>query len=187
VIAEIQQGIYFRHAHPPGTRRYPFDRIAGADVSFLDHPEIKTRTPVGDHEGRHWRVPHTDSQLKTGDPRLRYFKDGGADTIAIPDANFRVGEPFDRKVLPELAVAESGSLQSPLPISIRVELVHHDRTLLAPVAGEVCLPVTRQVQATDRDAALDRLLPDRCLDASSLPLDFPGQADIHRNEPHPAQ
>jgi hypothetical protein len=49
---------------------------------------------------------------------------------------------------------------------------YHYGALLAPVTGEVCLAIARQVQPPGMDAAMDRPLPDRRFDAASCPLDF---------------
>jgi hypothetical protein len=65
---------------------------------------------------------------------------------------------------------------------IRVELVHVDRSLLAPMASEIALPVAVDVQPPHAAGPVDGLLPDAGVDGPPLPLDVTGQADVDRHE-----
>jgi hypothetical protein len=73
---------------------------------------------------------------------LSNLEQRAANLIAIADAHGIVEQSFDREVLAELSVDKVGSLQLPLPIAIRFELVDENGSLLTPVAGQVALTVS---------------------------------------------
>jgi hypothetical protein len=111
---------------------------------------------------------------------LRDLEQRAADPITVADAHGIIGQSFDRKVLAELSVDEVGPLQQLLPIAIRFDLVDEDGALFAPVAGQVALTVSIQVQPADPTAATHRILPDPGVHCATLPLDVARKADVHR-------
>ena len=103
-----------------------------------------------------------------------------ADLITVADAHGIVGQSFDREVLAELSVDEVGPLQLLLPVVIRFDLVDEDGSLLTPVAGQVALTVSVQIQPADPTAATHRILPDPGVYSATLPLDVARKSDVHR-------
>jgi hypothetical protein len=69
--------------------------------------------------------------------------------ITVADASDIVRQSFDREVLAELSVDEVGPLELVLPVAIRFDLVDEDGSLLTPVAGQVALTVSVQIQPAD--------------------------------------
>jgi len=63
-------------------------------------------------------------------------------------------------------------------VAIRVELVHHDRALLAAVAQKSGLRISSQVQSSRQDSLGHRPLPDRGSHSLSLLFHVPRQADM---------
>jgi len=55
-----------------------------------------------------------------------------------------------------------------------------DTSLLAPVARQIALTVTLEIQPGDTAAAPDGILPDRGVHGATLPLDVAGKSDVHR-------
>ena len=79
---------------------------------------------------------HADPDAVAGDARLRDFEDGGADLVAVADADLVVAESFDGEVLAELSVDEVVSSELAFPVAVGVDLVDEDGALLAAVPGE---------------------------------------------------
>jgi hypothetical protein len=92
------------------------------------------------------------------------------------------GNPFDREILAELSVDEGGPLQLLLPVAVRFDLVDVDRALLTPVAGQVALPVSVEIQPADAAAARHRILPDRGVHRATLPGDVARESDVYRQQ-----
>ena len=103
-----------------------------------------------------------------------------ADLITVADANGIVGQSFDREILAELSVDEVGPLQLLLPVAIRFDLVDEGGSLLTPVAGQVALTVSVQIQPADPTAATHRIFPDPGVYSATLPLDVARKSDVHR-------
>ncbi len=103
-----------------------------------------------------------------------------ADLITVPDVDGIVRQSFDREILAELTVDEIGPLELVLPIAIRFDLVDKDGSLLTPVAGQVALSVSVQIQPADPTAATHRSLPDPGVYGTTLPRDVARKSDVHR-------
>src|SRR5215469_13081186 len=78
------------------------------------------------------------------------------------------------EILAEHAPGEIRSPEVAFPVAIGVDLIDHDRALLAAVALKIDLPISC--------AALDRILPNRCSHGFPLPLHETRQPDIDRND-----
>jgi hypothetical protein len=63
-------------------------------------------------------------------------------------------------------------------MATRFDLVDEDGSLLAPVAGEIALPVAFDVEPLDTTTALYRLFPDAGVYCPSAPLDVARQPDV---------
>jgi hypothetical protein len=100
--------------------------------------------------------------------------------IAVADAYFIVWQSLDREILAELSICEVAPLQLLFPITIRLDLVDKDGALLAPVAGEVALTISVQIQSAAPTAAAHRILPDPGVYSAALPSDIAWKSDIYR-------
>jgi len=128
----------------------------------LEHTKVEARAAVGDEHGRNARVVHADADAVAGDARLRDLEDGGADLVAVADADLVVAQPLDREVLAELAVDEVIATELSLPVAVGVELVDEHGPLLAAVPAQVALAVTVEVELAHTATAADGFLEDAC-------------------------
>src|SRR5216683_6763614 len=128
--------------HGPGIRRNWHDLVAGLDLPLLKDTKIEAGSTVRDGQCGHLRLAHADADPIAGNARLRHFKHGGPDPIAITDAHLFVGQPVDGKILPELPIAEVASAELALPIAIGVDLVNKDGPTLAASRNAACWAVS---------------------------------------------
>src|SRR5689334_1074364 len=135
--ALVQQRINLRDGHTLGTLSNLHDLVAGFNLALLDDAKIEAGSAMRHEQCRHPRFVHADADPIAGDARLRHFKDGTPDAIAIPDADLAIGEPIDGEILPELPIAEVASTELGLPIPIRVDLVCKDRPMLAAMPRQI--------------------------------------------------
>ena len=92
------------------------------------------------------RVVHPDSHSVAGNPWLRHLEERAAYAIAIADANFIVGKTINCQILSEVTIFQIMPLKDALPISIRVKLVHHHRTMLTTMPGKIPLSVAIDIE-----------------------------------------
>ncbi len=135
-----------------------------------------------DEQRGHARFVEADAHPVTGHTRLGDLEQRGADLEPVADAHLVVAEPVDREVLAELAILEIVAVEMLTPVPVRVELVHVHRALLAAVAGQVALPVARDVRRTDPARPVDGSLPDPGVHSTAPPRDVARQADVDRDE-----
>ena len=69
-----------------------------------------------------------------------------------------------------------------LPVAIRFDLVDEDGLLLTPVADQIALTVSFQIQPADPTPATHRILPDRGVYSATPPRDITRKSDIHRQQ-----
>jgi hypothetical protein len=74
---------------------------------------------------------------------------------------------------------EVSPLQLLLPIAIRFNLIHEDRSMLAAVPGQVALTVSLKIQPGDATATLHRTLPDPGVYRAALPRDVAWKPDVY--------
>jgi len=67
-----------------------------------------------------------------------------------------------------------------LPITIGLDLVYEDGSLLTTVPGQIALTVSVQIEPTDPTAAVDRILPNPGVDGATPPRDVARKSDVHR-------
>ena len=72
------------------------DLVSGLHVALFEHAEVEAGAVVGDEQGGNARVVHADPDAVAGDAGLRDFEDGGADPVAVADADLVVARPLDR-------------------------------------------------------------------------------------------
>src|SRR4051812_40756749 len=134
---------------------------------------------MGNQESGHPRFVHPDANPIAGDSRLGDFEEGATDTILVADTDLIIGQAFHREVLAELSEGEVCPVQVFLPVPIRTHLVNEYSTVLSPMARQVPLPITVDVQPPDHALALDWILPNGRADSLPAPGDLPGQTHIH--------
>ena len=72
------------------------DLVSGLHLALFEHAEVEAGAAVGDEQGGNARVVHADPDAVAGDAGLRDFEDGGADLVAVADADLVVAQSFDR-------------------------------------------------------------------------------------------
>ena len=116
---------------------------------------------MGDEQGRHPRLVHSQCQPEAGHPRLRDLEGGLTDPVAVADADLVIGQPLDGEVLAELTEREVVTAELVLPVAVGVDLVDVHRAMLTAVCAPVCLIVAVDVDPAHHPRIRDRRLPDR--------------------------
>src|SRR3954452_15813975 len=101
---------------------------------------------VGDEQGGDAGIVHAEADAVASHAGLRDFEDGGADPVAVADADLVVAQPFDREVLADLSVDEVASPELVFPVPVGAELVDEDGALFAPMPAEIALAVAVDVE-----------------------------------------
>ena len=117
-----------------------------------------------------------------GDAGLGDFEDGGADPVAVADADLVVAQSVDGEVLAELPVDEVASSELALPVAVGVDLVDEHGALLAAVPGEIALAVAVDVEPAHAARAGDGVLEDAGEDGLPLPGHVLRHADVDRQQ-----
>src|ERR1700722_3282051 len=180
MIGRIKKRVDLCDGHSLVRLSHLHDFVAGADLAFPQDAEVESRSSAGCQQCRHPRLVHPDTNAITGHARLSDLEQCAADLITVADANGIVGQSFDREVLAELSVDEVGPLQLLLPVAIGFDLVDEGGPLLTPVAAQVALTVSVQIQPADPTAAKHRIFPDPGGNGATLPWDGARKADVHR-------
>src|ERR1700747_3130119 len=102
MIAKIEEGIDLGDGHLLRPLAYLQDFVSRTDLAFLYDSEIKSRSAMGDEQGRHLRVVHPHAHAVAGNPRLRDFEHCAANAKAVTDANFTVCDAVHGQILPKL-------------------------------------------------------------------------------------
>jgi hypothetical protein len=131
---------------------------------------------VFDQQGRGLWIPHANSQAVTSDPRLTDFKQRIAYADSVAHADFAIGQAVNRKVLTKSAGLKLAEFTRPM--MVRVQLVDHNRTVNASVAGQVRLPVAFKIGRMHADAARNRRLPNSGSYGPAIPIYFLREADV---------
>ena len=145
------------------------DAVARSDVALRLDCEVVARAAAGEEPLDHVAATEAKPQLVTGQPRLGDDELGGADAEAVADGHVLLErQPVDRQVLAEGSERQLVSELRP-PEGVVLERVRVDRLRGAAVDGEIRLAVALEVQASERDATLDRCLEDRGRHLASVP------------------
>ena len=107
MMGRVQQRIDLGNGHALRPSSDREDRVAGADLAFLEDAQIEARPSAGGQERSHLRLVHANSDAVAGDPRLSHLEQRSPDPVAVADADLVVRQPLDREVLAELPVGES--------------------------------------------------------------------------------
>ena len=161
-----------------------FDPVAGADVALDRDGEVVAGATAGEEPLDHVLAPEAKPELVAGQPRLGKDELGGANAEAVPHGDLLLErQPLDGEVLAEHPERQ---LRSELlsPEGVVLERIGIDRLRDAAVDCEVGLAVAVEVQATERDATLDRLLEDSGCHVASLPAHGAREADVDRDDTH---
>src|SRR5580658_2214813 len=100
---QVQQPIYFSDAHCLRTGHYFENLVAGLDLSLLQHTEIEARPAVGNQERGHARFVHAYADAIASHSGLGDLEQGRANPVSVADADFRIGQTVNCKVLSELS------------------------------------------------------------------------------------
>src|SRR5215467_884256 len=133
MVWRIQQRVDLCDSHSLLRLSHLYDFVAGAHLAFPQDAEVEPRPSGGCQQSRHPCLVHPNADAITSNARLGNLEQRGADLITVADAHSIVGQAFNGEVLAELSVNEIGSLQLPLPIAIRLDLVNEHGALLASV------------------------------------------------------
>src|SRR6516162_8551715 len=158
------------------------DFVSGAYFAFLQDAEVESRPSAGRQQRRHPGLVHPNADAIARYARCSDLEQCTADSITVADTNDIVRQSLDCEVLAELSVDKVGPLQVLLPVAIRFDLVDEDGLLLTPVANQIALTVSFQIQPADPTAASHRILPDRGVYSATLPRDITRKSDIHRQQ-----
>jgi hypothetical protein len=131
---------------------------------------------------RHAGLIRADSNSIASDAGLRHFEQRAPNPISVADANLIVRQTFNGKVLAELAPGKIVAPKLLFPISIRVDLIDEHRAMLAPMPGQVSLPVTVEIEPPHRTRTQDWALPYCSVHRLSFPRNIAWKADIHRHQ-----
>src|SRR6202044_1705787 len=96
--------------------------------------------------------------------------------------NLVIGKAIHCEIFAELSVGKIASPKFPLPVAVRVHLIHEDRALLAPVTSQIALPVAVNIQPPNQTSTLNRTLPHRTADDLPSPVDVPWKANVDRQK-----
>jgi hypothetical protein len=110
---------------------------------------------------------------------LRYLQQSAPDLITVAYAYFIVRQAVDRQVLAKLPIGRKLSTEVALPVTIRIDLIHHHGAMFAAVAFKITLPVTINIQPPHRTTTLHGRFPDAGVHGSTAPLYISGQANIN--------
>jgi hypothetical protein len=154
-----------------------------ACLALFEHAEVEAWAMMRNEQRGNPRVVHPDPDAVTGDAGLRDLEGGGADLVAVADADLVVTEPFDGEVLAELSVDEVVAAELALPVPIRVDLVNEYRALLPAVPGEIALTVALDVKLADVAGTADGVLIDTGENRLPLPGHVLRHADVDRQQP----
>lgn len=151
MIRGVQQTIRVDHGEGFGAVRDLDDVLPGLHGPFLDDAKVEAGPAMRDEKCGHPRLVHPQPDPIAGDSWLGDLEDSLTDAIAVADADVVVGEAVDGEILTELTVDEVVAPELLLPVSVRVELIHHDRAHLTTVPGQVALSVPVDVEASNPD------------------------------------
>ena len=160
------------------------DRVAGADLTLLQHAQVEARAAVTGQQRRHPRLGEPDADLVAGDPGLGDLEQRRADRIAVADADLLVGQAVDGEVLAELPELGQRMAELLLPVAVGADLVDEHGPVLPAVPDEVGLRVACDVEPADLAAVGHRRLPDGAAHPLAAPGDRAGLTDVNRQEPH---
>src|SRR5215831_6158495 len=97
----------------------------------------------------------------------------------IANAHFSIRQSLDCKIFSELAIGKVVSTELVLPITTRFDLVDKDCPVFAAMPRQISLAVAIDIEPSCHASALNRGLPDGCVDHFPLPLDVAWQAHIY--------
>jgi hypothetical protein len=181
-VRQIQQRVYVGNAELMAATAGSHDVVTGSHLSFGDHPQVESRTTLGDKQIRHLRLVETQPDPKTRHPRLGDLELRVTDAVAIADADIVVGESADGEVLSEVPRSQVVAPEKFLPEFIGLGLVDQYRALFTAVTTQIALAVTVEVEPACLDRSVHRGLPDPGVHGLVAPWHIFGHAHVHRNK-----
>src|SRR5579859_6459251 len=137
MVRSVEQRVDGSDRQPFSARGNLLDHITGRHRAFLDHTKVESRPPMGHQQGCHLGIAQADTDFETGYSRLGDLEDRATDAEAVPDTNLGIRQALHREVLAELSIYEVGPLEMLGPVTVGVELIDHDGSVLAAVAHRI--------------------------------------------------
>src|SRR5512143_1433932 len=135
------------------------DFVVGADITLVDDTQVGAGAHGFGEAARKQLVIHANSKPPAGNTRLGNLENGSSDLPSLSDKGVVHGDSFRREVLSELAVRERPADLLLPPLSV-FDGICVDRLVGTPVCAPICLIVSGQIDASGRDPAARRHLPD---------------------------
>src|SRR5215469_16780143 len=109
----------------------------------------------------HPRLVHANSQAVAGYARLSYFEYRLPNLVPVTNADLVIRKSFNSEIFSKLSKAKIIASKDPLPVSVRIDLVDEDCALLTPMARQISLRITIDIQLANHPSSLHGKLPDR--------------------------
>jgi hypothetical protein len=159
------------------------DRVAGTDVALAHDAEVGAHASLVLKALRESEVVHANAELEAGKSRLCDLEDRRADLPVLADDRLPEVDAFDGEILAELARRRHHAVVVP-PCVVVLARVGVDGLVRSAVHLAIGLVVAVEVDAADRDAAIDRVLPDRRRDDLSSPEHLADRTDVDGQHAH---
>jgi len=179
MAGQIQQPVDLSNAHALRAGA-DFDYfLTGLDLAFPQHAKIEAWPAVSNQQSSHPRFVHPYADAIAGDSRLGDLEERATDAELVADTDLRIGQTLNCEILSELSKGEIYAVEFILPVAIGIDLVNEYCTVLAPVAHQIPLRVTLDVQSPHHALAVNWILANGCADSLSAPSDLTRQTYIH--------
>jgi hypothetical protein len=70
IARQVKQRVYLRDANAFRAIHDFYNFVAGSDGPLFQYPKVETGSVMRDHQGRHLRFVHADTEPITSNPRL---------------------------------------------------------------------------------------------------------------------
>jgi hypothetical protein len=134
---------------------------------------------MGYQQSWHSRLIHANTDAVARYSRLRHFKYGITNAVAIADADFVIGKSVNCEVFSELAIGKVITSEKIFPVVIGVHLINKNGALLPTMAGEVALSIAIDIELAHHPSSRDWRFPDRCTDSLTIPCHVARETDIN--------
>jgi hypothetical protein len=89
-----------------------------------------------------------------------YLKERAANSIAVANAHFVVGQTLNREIFAELPEGEVATAELMFPILVGINLVDQNCSMLTTMTGEIALAIAINIESSNQAPALHWLFPD---------------------------
>src|ERR1700722_8895547 len=176
---QIQQGVNVGYTDSLWTVSDFYDVIPCTDFPLLQHTKVKSWSVVCHQQGWHTRLVHADADAVARYARLRHFKFGATDAVAIANADLVIRKSLNGEVFSELAKSKIVAGQIAPPVMVRLHLVDEDGAVLPAVTRQIALRITIDIELAHHSPARNRRFPDCGSDGLAVPCHVTRQTDIY--------